>query len=336
MTIDNNSSFIPIIDFSKFLNGDLNDKLKVAHDILNAFKSVGFVYLDNHGIPLDTINHVFCASKRFFDLPLDEKNKLRWTTPDANRGYVSQGREKVTGLQDKDDINDLRQTSPDIKESFEIGNDDSTEYTNNWPDDSLVTGFKDTMLSFYEACYQLKRQLLDAIGIALGLPHGFFDPFINQKANNLRLLHYPPTEASVLNRKDQTRAGAHTDYGSVTLLFQDQQGGLQVKNPEGVFVNAKPIPGTIVVNAGDLLARWSNDIIKSTEHRVISPSSCNASSTDSGSDIYPARYSIAYFGNPNPDATIEALPGCYDDSNPIKYPSINAHEYITSRLSATY
>ena len=123
------------------------------------------------------------------------------------------------------------------------------------------------------------------------------------------------------------------DYGTVTLLFQDDRGGLEVLSPKGGFVPATPIPDTIVVNAGDLLQRWSNDVIRSTEHRVVSPRSPPTN------DSYPARYSIAYFCNPNWDATIECLDGCFGEANggqEKKYPPINTHEYLVSRLKATY
>lgn len=143
---------------------------------------------------------------------------------------------------------------------------------------------------------------------------------------------------------NQTRAGSHTgdlierpqfiiDYGSITLLFQDDRGGLEVRSPNGTFVPVTPIPDTIVVNAGDLLQRWSNDIIRSTEHRVVSPP------TPPTGDHYPARYSIAYFCNPNWDATIDCLEGCYGDvaeGQKKKYAPINTHQYLVSRLKATY
>jgi isopenicillin N synthase-like dioxygenase len=122
------------------------------------------------------------------------------------------------------------------------------------------------------------------------------------------------------------------DYGTITLLFQDDRGGLEVLSPSGNFIPAPPIPDTIVVNAADLLARWSNDTIRSTEHRVVSPP------TAPSNDTHPARYSIAYFCNPNWDATINCLEGCYGDSVGLKkrYEPINTHEYLVSRLSATY
>ena len=135
----------------------------------------------------------------------------------------------------------------------------------------------------------------------------------------MRLLHYPPVARETFaQKKGQVRAGEHSDYGSITLLFQDERGGLQVESPNGTFVDATPIPDTIVINAGDLLARWSNDTIKSTKHRVVEPPR-----PPEDGDTYPARYSIAYFCNPNFDRFIEAIPGTFNESRPKKYPGIN-------------
>jgi isopenicillin N synthase-like dioxygenase len=129
----------------------------------------------------------------------------------------------------------------------------------------------------------------------------------------------------------QVRAGEHSDYGSITLLFQDTVGGLEVKSPKGTFVRATPIENTIVVNAGDLLSRWSNGEIKSTNHRVVQP----PATPGDESETYPARYSIAYFCNPNFDRYIEALPSTWEQTGK-KYEGINSGEYLVQRLAATY
>jgi isopenicillin N synthase-like dioxygenase len=131
----------------------------------------------------------------------------------------------------------------------------------------------------------------------------------------------------------QVRAGEHSDYGSITLLFQDDVGGLEVRSPKGTFVRAKPIEGTVVVNAGDLLSRWSNDKIRSTHHRVVQP----PAQEGDGSDSYPARYSVAYFCNPNSESYIDALPGTWEKlPEGKKYPVVNSGEYLLQRLAATY
>ena len=174
---------------------------------------------------------------------------------------------------------------------------------------------------------------MSAIALGMNLPEHFFDEYVDVGDNNLRLLHYPSVRKGIFQENpNQVRAGEHSDYGSLTLLFQDLRGGLQVRSPKGTFVDATPIPGTIVINAGDLLARWSNDTIKSTKHRVIEPPT---KPEDEGSDSYPPRYSVAYFCNPNFERTIEAIPGTFEETGK-KYEGIESGEYLVRRLTATY
>lgn len=188
------------------------------------------------------------------------------------------------------------------------------------------------MLNFHDLAKELHVNVMRAIAVGMGLDEAYFDRFTDVGDNTLRLLHYPEVEKSVFkSNKLQVRAGEHTDYGSITLLFQDMRGGLQVKSPKGTFVDATPVEGSVVVNAGDLLARWSNDTIKSTLHRVVEPPA-----PEEG-DVHPARYSIAYFCNPNFSSQIEAIEGTYGgDKGPKKYEGINSGEYLVQRLAATY
>ncbi len=187
------------------------------------------------------------------------------------------------------------------------------------------------MLKFHDLAKELHINVMRAIAVGMGLAESYFDSYTDVGDNTLRLLHYPEVPKSVFaSNKLQVRAGEHTDYGSITLLFQDQRGGLQVKSPNGTFVDATPVPGSVVVNAGDLLARWSNDTIKSTLHRVVEPPA------PAEGDVYPARYSIAYFCNPNFERIIEAIEGTYGEGKEKKYEGIQSGEYLVQRLAATY
>lgn len=339
--VDKDNLVIPLIDFSPFLNGTPADKHSVGIAVTEAFKTSGFLYLKNHGIPPSVVSRVFASSARFFARPQAEKDSLGWTTPQSNRGYVARGREKLTRPDDKSDVQALRSANPDLKETMEIGRDGVEGLPNRWPDhiDDEGKDFKQVMQSFFQTCKELHTQVMRAVSIGMNLPESFFDEFVDAGDNNLRLLHYPPIPRSVFNSNpDQVRAGEHSDYGSLTLLFQDARGGLQVRSPKGTFIDATPIPDTIVVNAGDLLARWSNDTIKSTKHRVVEPPKPANSEAGDSSDMYPARYSIAYFCNPNNDKFIEALPGTYGEDLhiPKKYSGITSGDYLVQRLTATY
>ncbi|OAA49954.1 thymine dioxygenase [Beauveria brongniartii RCEF 3172] len=233
-----------------------------------------------------------------------------------------------------------RHAIPPAAESFEIGREPHERFRNHWPAQDKVDGFREEMMAFFETCQELHVQVMRAVAMGLGLDETHFDGFVDSADNTLRLLHYPQVKADVFkDNVGQLRAGEHTDYGSVTLLFQDDRGGLQVRSPSGKFVDATPIPDTIVVNAGDLLARWSNDTIKSTIHRVVEPPHDDHDGHDASVDVdvvYPPRYSVAYFCNPNADKLIEAMPGTYADEADKKYEGITSGDYLFQRLAATY
>lgn len=302
--------------------------------MLHAFQTSGFLYVSNHGISPDTVKKVFSESAKFFKRPEEQKMKLEWDRPESNRGYSTFGREKVTQSSDPHEIARLREQDPDYKETLEIGRDGVEGMPNQWPDTFDAEGeeFTKVMKAFHSTCKDLHTQLMRSMALAMGYEEDYFDSYTDGGDNTLRLLHYPPVLKSVFKeRPGAVRAGAHSDYGSLTLLFQDDVGGLEVKSPKNTWVRAAPIKDTIVINAGDLLARWSNDTIKSTNHRVVQPPN-----DDNSSEHYPTRYSVAYFCNPNFDRTIEALPGTYKDESDKKYPAVNSGEYLTRRLAATY
>jgi isopenicillin N synthase-like dioxygenase len=322
-----------LVDFSLFLHGSPDQRLAAAAAILHGFQTAGFVYLSSHSIPAPVLSTVFASSAAFFRRPLDQKDALGWTTPRANRGYVAHGREKVSALPSKEEVARLKAQAPDLKESFEIGREGEPGMPNNWPSgDAEADVFRETMIAFHDRCKMLHVEVMRAIAVGMGLDEGYFDSFTDVGDNTLRLLHYPSVPKDVFKKnKMQVRAGEHTDYGSITLLFQDDRGGLQVKSPSGTFVDATPIPGTVVVNAGDMLARWSNDTIKSTTHRVVEPPS------PGDGDVHPARYSVAYFCNPNFSSQIQAIDGTYGgEKGERKYADISSRDYLVQRLAVTY
>ncbi|KAF4448663.1 hypothetical protein F53441_7972 [Fusarium austroafricanum] len=320
---------IPLIDFSRFLSGAPSERSDTANAVLDGFKTAGFVYLKNHPIPPKDLQHAFDLSARFFDQPLDTKMKVVWTTPEANRGYSAPGREKVSQLMDIHEVEKVRAALPDLKESLEIGREDEPGHPNRWLEETGdLVGFREDMMGFFEQCRQLHVEVMKAIAVGMGLDDNFFGSFVDDGDNTLRLLHYPAVQSNIFKTNPGTvRAGAHSDYGSITLLFQDARGGLQVQSLTGQFVDATPIEGTVVVNAGDLLARWSNDTIKSTIHRVVEPPQKEAES-------YPPRYSIAYFCNPNFKSHIEAIPGTYETEKD-KNPNLSPESLVPPRAAST-
>ncbi|OAA67406.1 thymine dioxygenase [Cordyceps fumosorosea ARSEF 2679] len=305
-----------------------SERADTAVAILRGFQTAGFIYLRSPPSPAPSaVRDIFARSAAFFAQPLADKLALSLTDAAANRGYLRQGRERLIPDGGDGNVPDVLE----LKESLEIGREPHESFRNHWPAEAALPGFREEAMAFFETCKGLHVQVMRAVAVGMGLEDRHFDGYVDKGDNTLRLLHYPEVKADVFKANaGQVRAGEHSDYGSITLLFQDDRGGLQVRSPSGRFVDATPIPGTIVVNAGDLLARWSNDTIKSTVHRVVEPPHA------ADVDVYPPRYSIAYFCNPNSDSLIEAMPGTYANESDKKYGPILSGEYLIQRLAPTY
>jgi isopenicillin N synthase-like dioxygenase len=305
----NNLSQIPVIDFSRFISDDIT-RLQVVEEIYQACSEVGFMYLENFGISHDLIEQVFERSQYFFNLPLEVKQKLAWSDEFSNQGYVGIERER------------LNLSNPgDLKEAFNI----SRLHKNIGNINREVSLINDAcIVEFFEACTVLANRVLEAFTITLELPTDFFAKNHDQNHHTLRLLHYPPLQNPP--KPKQVRAGEHSDYGSITLLFQDKIGGLEIQRASGEWVAAPAIPNTVIVNTGDLMQRWTNHVFCSTKHRVMIPDDAK---------VEKSRYSIAFFCHPNDNTEITCLPSCMKDKLPM-YPPIWAGEYLLQRLQATY
>jgi isopenicillin N synthase-like dioxygenase len=291
---------ISIIDLTAFSNGDTVTRQNIIKQIYQSCHEIGFMYLQNSGISKDLIKQVFSYSKSFFNLPLEVKQKQAWSDEFNNTGYVGLERER------------LDPNKPgDLKEAFNVNK-------------QAAIGIDTSILAFYDSCTELANTVLQAYALALELPEDFFITRHNQQNHTLRLLHYPSLQTPP--KSGQVRAGEHSDYGSITLLFQDDVGGLEVQTASGNWIAAPAIPDTVVVNTGDLMQRWTNDIFCSTKHRVMIPSD---------NKVNESRYSMAFFCHPNDDTEIACLESCQKKQSPIYLP-ILAGEYLLSRLQATY
>ncbi|KAJ7123311.1 Clavaminate synthase-like protein [Mycena crocata] len=310
-------SGISVVDFAPFLDG--SNKQAVADAILSSFKRVGFVYLLNHGIPPHWVAKMFDVSKGFFAQPMEVKQLAPHPPSGAHhRGYSSPGREKIIygprgGAPD---------VAPDLKEHFECGREEDEEMPNIWLPDGVLPGFKENCLDFYWLCYGVELNILRALALGLGLAEDYFNQYHKTSDNQLRLLHYPTAPAEELLNKKIGRISAHTDYTSITLLLQDEVGGLEIEDPHvpGVFRPAPHIEGSLIVNAGDFLMRWSNDTIRSTVHRVRAPLGL---SSDTPDGMAPERYSIPYFCGADLDTVVECIPGTWNAERPKKYEPIS-------------
>jgi len=294
---------VKVVDFAPFLDG--SDRQGVSNAILDAFKTTGFVYLVNHGLPQNKIESMFSWSKKLFSQPTEIKELAPHPESGSHhRGYSAPGREKVYYLKPDGDDSNVKGLQKHIKESFEVGRDDDPVMPNIWYPDGVLPGFKDACLDFFGACYDTEKQILKALALGFNLSEDYFLSFHSKPDNQLRLLHYPSIPASALEDDNASRIPSHADFCSLTILMQDGVGGLEVEDPHnpGKFVPVSPIPGSIVVNAGDFLMMWSNDTIRSTVHRVRSP-------TKFEGDMIPSRYSIPYFCAADFSTVVDCIPG---------------------------
>ncbi|MET3457505.1 2-oxoglutarate and iron-dependent oxygenase domain-containing protein [Pseudomonas kilonensis] len=309
---------LPIIDISPLYGDEPDAWQAVAGHIDRACRQWGFFYIKGHPISPARIAEVLGNAQRFFALPVEEKLKIDITQTRHHRGYGAVATEQ------------LDPTKPsDLKETFDMGLHLPADHPevlaekplrgpNRHPD---LNGWETLMEQHYRDMQALAQTLLRAMTLALGIERDFFDTRFNEPVSVLRLIHYPPRDTA--SCAEQQGAGAHTDYGCITLLYQDAAGGLQVRNVNGQWVDAPPIDGTFVVNLGDMMARWSNDRYLSTPHRVISPLGVD-------------RYSMPFFAEPHPDTLIQCLPGCQDDAHPPKYPTTTCAQFLLSRFADTY
>ncbi|KAE8354075.1 hypothetical protein BDV28DRAFT_131831 [Aspergillus coremiiformis] len=333
---------IPIVDFSSWKNTqDQAYLLRTAQELVKACQTVGFVYIVNHPLPESVLDEAFDWTKRIFNLPREDKLKAPhpegW---EVHRGYSWPGLEKATQKMPAEDYEEAKKKLrevPDAKEAYDIGSDENTDQPNQWIPDEVLPGFRAFMIKFYWECWQIGEELLRAVAIGLGLEDEYYLVKKHSGHNNqLRLLHYLPVPAEDLEKGRTARCAAHTDWSSLTMLFQDDCGGLEVEDISrpGTFIPVSPIKNAIVVNIGDSLQMWSNDRLRSTSHRVRMPPL--ADRYKGPNRMTRERFSIPYFMAPDPSSVIECIPTCISEEEPAKYKPITQAEYNKMRASMMY
>ncbi len=308
---------IPVIGIAA-ARGDATDAAiaGVGQALLAASQQIGFFYIAGHGVPQAKIQAAAAAAHRFFARPLAEKQRVAVNR--LHRGFLRQG-----GAVMRDDV------KPDLKESFnwafEVPEGSPLQRPdrpligpNLWPDD--LPELRAALYGYYQEVVACGRDLMRAFALALDLPRDFFADRFDCPLARGSAIYYPPQPPGL--GQAQFGVGPHTDYGCLTLLWQDDSGGLQVQGRGGAWVLAHPIPGTFVCNVGDLLARWSNDRFVSTPHRVVNTSG-------------HARFSLPVFFDPNPETVIDPadlLPA----GAPTHYPPVTAGAHVTARFDAAF
>ena len=318
---------VPVIDIGPFLGGNALEKMAVARAVDGACRSIGFLTVGGHGVPDAVIAEALAATWAFFDL--DEAEKRRWISPkgDFRRGYMPVGGNALAYTLGGE-------SPPDLIEAFTFGRFDLPETPyyaahretwfepNIWP--TRPPAFQPRLCAYYRAMERLAATLMRIFALALGMPEAFFDDKIDRHITAMRLNHYAEAERPPL--PGQLRAGAHTDYGSLTvLLATDAAGGLQVQGSDGAWWDVEPLPGTFIVNLGDLMAQWTNDRWVSTLHRVVNP--------PSGRRQGSRRASIAFFHQPNYDAAVECLPTCRRPGDPPRHAPTTSGAHLLAKTA---
>lgn len=302
---------IPVIDIARLTTGDAAGTAAVASEMLQAARATGFFYVRGHGVPQTLIDQVFAAAAAFFHAPLHDKRRV--TVNAWHRGFIQTGEAKMHAT-----------VQPDLKESFIWGLDSATGRAapdahgippNQWPD--FLPAMRAPLVDYFIAVNTVGWRLLRAFATALDIAPDRFVRSIDHPTSRGSIIWYPPQPPD--SADNQFGVAPHTDWGCLTLLYQDQTGGLEVRGRDG-WVSAVPIPGTYVVNIGDLLARWSNDRFRSTPHRVV-----NRSGRE--------RLSCAIFVDPDRDTLIEPVtqPG-----EAPHYAPVTCGAYVQSRFDAAF
>ena len=320
-------SNIPTIDFMQFLKGSEGERKKIASEVDFICQSIGFLIIENHGIKSEVLDTAWQAAEQFFEGPIDDKNTAVSCDPACPRGYFPAEKEtlaKTIGVE----------TPPDLKESYSSGplaaplgygtTDDFNFFygSNIWP--KKPHNFQNIWQDYYGEMENFGAQIMQMLGLALGVEEDYFVKYHTHHISALRANSYPPVTKKVT--PGQLRAGAHTDYGTVTILNPDPVvGGLEVQTGRDEWISAPRVSDAFIINIGDLMARWTNDRWVSTMHRVVAPEVNVGEQTK-------RRQSIAYFMNPNFDAEIKVIPTCALKDEGEPYKPVLAGEYLMDKF----
>jgi len=326
------TDYIPVIDVGSARAGDQAERRRVAAEIDAACRQSGFLVITGHGVDAGLIRRMHDVTLELFAQPDEWKDRWR-PPPEANglRGmhrtpsHVSAADDVVTAADLCETFTMSRLGQPGVAAGAGLdGAPEGWSAPNIWPD--RPADLQAVWLEYYDAMESLADDLMRLFALGLGLDEQHFATAVDQHITNLTANHYPPVTEAPL--PDQYRKGPHSDWGSLTILFQDGTGGLEVLDRHsGEWVDVPVIPGAYGVNIGDLMATWTNDQWRSTKHRVRVPPPERRGQ---------ARVSIPYFHHPNWSAVIECLPGCARPGEPPRFAPVTAGTYLLNKVAAAY
>jgi len=308
---------IPSLDLADFRSGDPGRKARFVQQLGEAYQTIGFVALKNHGLNDAQTKRLYADVQAFFQLP--DAAKQRYENPElaGQRGYISKGKEHAKG-RNTGDLKEFYHVGQEVEDEDPIKN----EYPANiWP--AEVPGFQQSTFLAYRTLESAGQDVLRAIALYLHLPENYFDDKVKHGNSILRPIHYFPIEDPDAVPADAVRAAEHGDINLITLLMGASADGLQVKRRDGKWIPITALPDQIVVNVGDMLQRLTNGVLKSTIHRVVNPAR---------EKMNTSRFSIPFFMHPRSEMSLAALAHCVTPDNPKKEADITAGEFLNERL----
>jgi len=305
---------IPVLDLAPLLAGEPGAVASLGAALRDAFENVGFYFVINHGVSQDLIDAAFGAARQFHAMDLARKMALRMNR--NNVGYMPLGgsttRHSTLNANNRPNLVEAYFTKRELPQDHpDRRSDQPFRGANLWPDD--LPGFRDTVLAYSAAMERLGLSLLPLYATALDLPTDYFSPAFRAPTYTLRLSHYPRQDVVEDN---EFGLAPHTDTSFMTMLAQNDIPGLSIRLPNGRWLDAPSMPGSILVNGGDLLRRWTNERFLATPHRVINRSG-------------QERYAIPFFMDCDYDWPMECLPTCRDADHPPRYEPITYPVYMT-------
>jgi len=308
---------VPSLDLADFTSGDAERRAQFVKKLGDAYQNIGFIALRNHGLSDELTQKLYAATKKFFALPEEVKQKYEIPELAGQRGYVGKGKEHAKG-----------RNTGDLKEFYHVGQNvtDNDPIKEEYPDNIFpeeVPDFKEVTLEAYAKLEAAGKQVLKAIAIHIGLPEDYFDAKVHNGNSILRPIHYFPIENPDSVPADAVRAAEDGDINLITLLMGASADGLQVLRRDGKWIPITALPEQVVVNVGDMMARLTNNKLKSTIHRVVNPPR---------ELMNTSRYSIPFFMHPRSEMDLTCLESCIDEQNPKSYPDATAGEFLNERL----
>ena len=305
---------IPSVDLNDFLSDDKERKMRFVQELGKAYQDIGFVALKGHFLNEKLANNLYNEVIKLYNLPIEVKQRYEVPGLAGQRGYTSFGKEHAKG-----------RTVGDLKEFWQFGQyvTDGDAVKSEYPDNVIVNEIPEFNIhgkEVYQVLEKTGKYVLRALALFLGLDEFYFDDKIHNGNSILRAIHYPPIHEEPASA---VRSAEHEDINLITLLMGASAEGLEVLNKQNQWIGITALPEQLVVNVGDMLQRLTNDVLKSTTHRVVNPPKEKWATP---------RYSIPFFLHPRSDMRLDCLPQCITENHPLNYEPITAGEYLDERL----